>query len=518
MSHRNTSMLVLLIVALLIAFLSYNTVWLGDDITYAYNCANNTQKITTFFDVIQSQNSHYINSNGRYLAHVFVQLYCGILGQLPFAISNAVMYIFFFLAILRINHIKLENVYSVLTVVILGLLIFQTKMMPSCQIGFIWMFTFTLWLLIIFFENNKHSIWLSIIGGVLAIIIGNGQEALNLGVSVALFIYFLGHYKKMTSFQYVIMFGFWIGTFTNCLSPGTLHRGSGSMGVSMNRYFFSFINQAFSLRAIWLLIIVLIYRKTRNSISFKETYKSNIFYWNALMTLIVFNCIIHFESNRSAFGVELMALILLIRVLPKMAMNKFWLCIFGIGLIINYYFQTESIFKKKYYFNQLISLYNQSTDGKVYIDSDFSSIIMDCRNFSGVIVPLGVNNGGDYSYYEYNALVKKLSEEISDKPKIRILPSYLKGKEHVKMDNQLIYCGNHLWLAIQSKTDPAEFMVNRQVPVFHFLKKYDPVRVDMNNSDCLLMEGDEWRARFIAEVDFSIHNTNFVSNIEMIKP
>ncbi|MGN0238066.1 MAG: DUF6056 family protein [Lepagella sp.] len=513
------SITLLLLVAVFIAYLSFQTVWLGDDIKYQYNYAHLDQRVSSFEDAIESQNYHYTHTNGRYLAHTLVQSFCGFLGQPAFAIANGLMYILFFLAIFRLCDVKLSNFKSVASIIVLGLLTFQTKMMPSCQIGFVWMFTFTMGLLILFFKSNlKPKAWLSTLSVLPAIIIGNGQEALNIGVSVALFFYWIGHRKEMTLFQYCLMIGFWIGTASDCLSPGTLNRGAGSMGVNMNRVIVSFLRYLFLLKGIWFLCIIVLYYKFKHKISWKNIYKQNSFFWVCLIALFCMNIAVHFESNRAGFGVELMAIIIGIRTIPSKSLNKLWLSLCTLLLIVNFYYQTIGILKKQAFYQEVTRQYSTSADGKVYIsDWDFYSPIPYNRNFSGVIVPYGVNNGGDMSYYEYRNLAHKLTDSYPGRPYPIIMPTYLKGKEHTDLGNQLIYLGNSLWLAVQSKSDPATFEVHREFPIFPTYKTYDSVVVDMTQPECILEEGDNWRARFIYEMDYSTHDINITKEIKKVK-
>lgn len=510
------SIICIVLAAIAIGLFSYYNEWLGDDVAYAYNCGDKSHHISSFYEIIQSQNVHYFTSNGRYLAHVLVQGFCGLWGLGAFSVCNAIIYLFFFFAIFRLSGISLDNFKGVASVVLLSLLSFQTKMQPSCQIGFVWMFTFTLWLLIKFFRSDgDKSVLLCILFGLLSIIVGNGQEVLNFGVCVAFFLYWLKNMRKMSAMQYSIMIGFCIGSMTNFLAPGTLNRGSGMAGVSFNRIFFSFLIFAYTLRSVWVLCAVMIYRKLRHRARFKEIYSANSFYFNSLFALLIFSAICHFQSNRVGFGVELLSIIVVIRILPQKAMNYFWISVAVVMLAIDYFFQVDYTIKTKRIMGELQQKYSASSDGKIYADINIDSPLTTSRNFSRPLVPYGVNNGGDFTYYEYNCLAKRLAERSPGKPKVRIIPSVLKDKEHENLGNQLIYAGNNIWIAVQSKSAPAEFVVNRKVPLLPAVKQYEPVKVDMADAECIVAEGDNWRARYIAEIDYSIHGLNFTSSLDM---
>lgn len=515
-ANKYCLILLLTIVAVMITYLSYLTVWIGDDIKYQYNFANLDQRVDNISDVIESQNLHYFGINGRYFAHVLVQSFCGFLGQSAFAIANGVMYVLFFMAIFKLCDVKLSDLKSALSIIVLGLFSFQTKMMPSCQIGYIWMFTFTMWFLIFFFRTGVHSNkWISILCGLLAIIIGNGQEALNIGVSAALLCYWFSHRKEMTLLQYCLMIGFWIGTASNFLSPGSLHRVGSSVGIPIRSFIMLFLKFLLLSRSLWFLIIVVLHQKIKYKIGWRSIYKQNVFYWNCWFALILLNIVVNF-IYRAGFGIELLSIIIGIRTLPSKSMNRIWLSLCYLMLAFNVYYQAETILERRAYYQEVTQQYSKSDDGKIYItDLDFYSPIPVMQNFSGENMQHYGVTSGDPTFYYYRWFAHRLKELYPGKPYPVIMPTYLKGKEHVELGNQLLYLGDSLWLAIQSKSEPAKFEVIRGVPILSRVKGYPPVEVDMSDPECILSEGDNWRARFISERDYAIHGINFTKEIKM---
>jgi hypothetical protein len=186
--YVNLSYLALACYALIIFFFSLNTAWTGDDINYRYSFCNG-KVISSISDIIQSQYTHYFNVNGRSIAHALVQLFIPILGRTAFAFFNALMHILFILQIFKIAGVDKSNFRSMLTVIFLSMTAFITKMLPTCQIGFVWMFTITLFFLNIFFGNYKtpksRVLTLPVLF-ILGILAGWSQEALIVGVGAAL--------------------------------------------------------------------------------------------------------------------------------------------------------------------------------------------------------------------------------------------------------------------------------------------------------------------------------------------
>lgn len=225
-------MILLLIVAVVIAVFSYMAVWLGDDINYAYSWVDQSL-VSSIRDSIASQNVHYFVSNGRYVAHVIVQCFCGFLGHGWFAVANGLAYVLFMVLLCKITGITKSDDKNILMLTLTVLLSFQTKMVPSCQVGYIWMFSLSLLWLKYFFSDSKYNVWQSALLIILSLLAGNSQEAISVGISGALFFYWVENRKRMSVAQYVMMIGYWIGALSNCLAPGTIDRGtSGSLSLA----------------------------------------------------------------------------------------------------------------------------------------------------------------------------------------------------------------------------------------------------------------------------------------------
>lgn len=352
---RYVSILSLFLAGCLIGFFSYDTFWTGDDIAFGYDFRNKQHFYKNIWEIIAGLKYFYVAGNGRVVAHFFGMGFSSLWGHTAFALCNGLMYIAFFLCIARLCKVSIKNYKGYLSIILLGLITFQTKMMPIFQICFVWMFTLTMAVLIIFFDYKRtyRGWWWPVVGGLFAVVAGNGMEALNLGIAVAFFIYWITNFRKMTPMQYFLMFGFWIGVMTDIFSPGTLNRGSHSIGTSLNRYFFNFITFLFNIRALWFMLAVLIYRKLHDEVTWRSIYKPNSFYFNTLIVLLLFNILIRFESNRAAFGIELMALIIGLRLLKHQTMNYVWLIVFFIWCAVSFTFQGINIFKKKHFFAEV---------------------------------------------------------------------------------------------------------------------------------------------------------------------
>ena len=210
MKKGSYSLVLLLMLAALVSYLSYVSPWVGDDIEYAYISSikdtNGTNfPIHTLQDIFVSQYNHYQSTNGRTVAHCFVQYFCGIGG-----------------------HWDWKKPRSVFVTLLLVLFAFNTGFTPSCQIGYIWMFCTALGALYIFQRQPKLSFFSALLVFLFSILAGWGQESLNFGLCVSFFVFFLLHFRQNKPARWLVLFGFGLGTLMICLSPGAWTRAAQS--------------------------------------------------------------------------------------------------------------------------------------------------------------------------------------------------------------------------------------------------------------------------------------------------
>lgn len=492
----------ILLIAAIIAFFSYNTVWLGDDINYAFDFRpdHKDEIVTSLSQIIQSLNVHYMTVNGRHIPHLLVQSFCGIWGHTAFAVANALAYIVFILALCRTCHVKIENYRGVFTVILFSLIIFQTKMVPSCQIGYIW--TFTLVLIFLLFFNSKTNYdkwWHILLLGLFSLIAGNGNEALNIGVSGALIVYWLQNIRHMTLRQYIMMIGFGIGTLFICLSPGAHERASSSIHVGAIALYQSVACMFLTLKASFAMIAIILWKKYHHKRTILSMYRANAFFFNIWIIMILFNALIGFGANRQVFGAELAAIIISIRLLKKHSFNNLWMIVSLVILTMLYIAQSNYLFRTKAYYTEAERQYSQSIDGTVYIDVNWHNHIPYSMCFSPDIPLYGANDSG---LYEQTRLEKWFRTKYPEKGNFRIAPVVLKNytADQGSVIFQLDMSG--LYLVIQSVKDNKRIFMNRHIDKILLHREYDPIEIDM--SAYTLHEGDGWKARYVYMGDFTI--------------
>lgn len=497
---RNLSLCILIGVALIIGILSYNNVWLGDDIFYGYRFdeASHNVKVQNIRDILQSQEAHYSKVNGRYLAHCIVQLFCGIWDKMAFAVCNGLVYIAFIYFICKLVNIRISNYCGVLSVTILALLSFMTKMTPAFQINYVWMFTLVLfWLYIFFYKNESRNLVICILYGVLAILIGNGQEAISIGICGAGVFYWWKNRKSFTRLQYFMAIGFGIGTVLDCLSPGTLGRGESAGAGSMILKIFSLLNFFLYGRAIFVMIAVVLYHKIKDKTPWKDIYNSNQFWWNAIIVLLIFNAFIGFPSNRALFGVELISVIILFKVLKHQQFTTAWILVGSVVCISVYILQFQIVFNHKSFHNKVEKEYAKSQDGIVFADFDNASLIpgfirFDCGYKAYV--------DGCIEDYEHDNLAKRLSEKYPGRPEIKVLPSYLRNAQSQSFCKELT---PGYWLCAQSKANPKTFYIHKLINFAIVQKEISSSPVDFSTTT---YENESLRIKIISEGECKISN------------
>ena len=184
--------------------LSFNAIWITDCITYQYNF-DTGEKIRSISDIFQSQDVHYFTWNGRYVAHWLCQLFLPILGKGVFSVCNALMYVVLIRLIIKTASKGPVTPAGSLTASCLVLFFCDVYYDPTCQIGYIWIATLAMGYLYLFFSFAKselHSSWNCLWLLSFSIIVGNGQEAINIGIGGALIVYALMNFKRMTEKQW----------------------------------------------------------------------------------------------------------------------------------------------------------------------------------------------------------------------------------------------------------------------------------------------------------------------------
>lgn len=382
-TQLSLSILVLGCLGFVIWWMSANVVWLGDDIDYKYMMKGEIWqswgKIHDWHEFLQSQLIHYQHVNGRFVAHALVQFFNGKYGQPAFAVCNAIIYMIFAFAIARMGNVDLrKNTGGILSAVCLSVICFVTKMMPTCQIGYIWGMLANLMWISAFFAGGKAS-WIKVgIMFIAGIAVGNWQESVSIGVCAGLGFWWLSQFfdrhKTFHSFfdwrRSWMMLGYFIGTATNCLSPATLSRVETVVTPLSDQL----IITSYSLTAVFILSGAIIILSIKGKLGIRYNFEiengriPDGFLIVGLLFLLAFNAIIGIYSNRQLFGANLFALILLFRAIPRHRLNKALNLIASFAVLAIWWTMYSGIEEVRRQYDDIVLLHKESEDGTVEYD------------------------------------------------------------------------------------------------------------------------------------------------------
>lgn len=377
------SIVYLLLLAIAIWWMSANVLWLGDDLDYKYRMKGEIWQswgwINTFKEFWESQFVHYTHVNGRFTAHTLVQLFNGVLGQQAFAVCNGLVYALFALILAKAGNVNPRtNSAGIVSAITLSVLCFVTKMMPTCQIGYIWAMAANLLWLIAFFGKGQPT-WIKVIMlFILGIAVGNWQESISVGVCSGLGFWWLSQFfarhKTFHNFfdwrRSWMLLGYMIGTASNCLAPSTMGRVSAITTPLSDQLMIA----AYSVPVVLMLLTVTIILAAigRCGISFNfKTDKGEIpdgCLVIGLITLLIFNFFIGVYSNRQLFGANLFAAVLLLRALPRHCFNLTFNIIAGLCVIGVWVLMYIGIQEVKEQYDDIVTLYESSEKGTVEYD------------------------------------------------------------------------------------------------------------------------------------------------------
>ena len=489
-------LLLLVAVASIVYWASANILWIGDDFFYQFifdennlpTESPNSEPVQTFGDVLFSQYHHYFSINGRVIAHILVQTFCGLLGQQWFAIFNSLAYVLFIAGLVYLVRGNFYNIRTWISATIIVLLAFITKMTPSCQIGYIWMAVLNIVFLYIFLNGEKYKHWQLVLIGVFSILCGNGHEAYSIGFSFGIIVYWAFNIKSFGLTRYVAALCYGAGALLLCLSPAAYSRASTENHLLFQSLFFLI----FSLRAVYLLIAVTFYKLISRKITLKGLFKQNLFYWSALVGCLCFNIGVGVFCNRQLFGAELVASILTLKLLKGNTFSPFWLYALGGVTLISVWFNMEKVYLFKKQTERIYEQYMQSSNGNVYQNIWHPGLLY---SWSPYFWENGVHT---------RSLRWLMKREFPDKPYITILPEYLAGKDSVDLGNQIFHCQYKPGkiICIQSKSSPAKFIVERKL--FGIV----PYQIREMEFERPLYETPYWKAIIYDELNPVILNTN----------
>lgn len=241
-------------VLMLIAFyvLNSNYPLMHDDYAYCFVFDQNSnvirptsERIASLRDVFFSQWNHYQFVNGRFSAHVLIQIFAGLIGKSFFDFANVIVLLIFCLAFSKLVTSKYFSMFTFISfvIVLLGLPFpGQTIYWLSGGINYFWGATFALCLLVhLVYGNHKSSVIYNSLWCVGALFIGCFNESISIPVAGGLFSFLLMNYKNISIHNKLIIVAYCVGCALIVLAPGTFARIDRSEEIVVSANVLSFV-------------------------------------------------------------------------------------------------------------------------------------------------------------------------------------------------------------------------------------------------------------------------------------
>lgn len=428
-------------------FLSLTTTWTNDALAYKFFSPvfdeSTATSIHSLKDVFLSQADHYITTNGRFAVHILVQIFCALLGHIPFAICQGIVWFLLIYLSLKFttssNYIRTNQCWLVAS--LLWIIFSFLPMDPPFQINYVWVAAMLCGWLMLFFSNKKINGWKLIALALYSLLCGSLHEGSSIPIAVGVFILASILRFKLSKQQYIVAIFFCIGTIVTCVAPGNFVRLSVT-DTAAGFTFFSFIHKTSVLICLLLLLFIylLIFRPVSN-LTNKE--KSLIILLSAAaFTSFAICCYLGYFSRAAIPCYFYLTLILLIVCTHRKPNHiiTILLVLFALGQTVSKYNQQQSL---NGFAKEITEKYRKSQDGIIYVKAE---------NFTA--------HKDEICLYRW---AHEKAERINspNKPVLVIRPDFMADPKFERDTNLSVQIGPQAWILIQSKTHPAVFKVEK---------------------------------------------------------
>ena len=281
--------------------------------------------VESFKDIIISQLYDYNHINGRFIVHCITTYFCCFVDIDAFRIVNSIIFLILIKSIDKV--LQNEGYSSSYNRYIIAFCLFFILPVPgevlvghiATCVNYLWVSCATM-CYILLIQRSKSStyrwytnILLLLVSGV----IGSLQESFSIGVSGALFVYYILNIEAFKKCNKWLVFGYWIGSCILVFAPGNFVRlSAGDGGSAFGILGKCLINVAklFSLSRMMLIMLIsflILYLKNKQL--FHSMVEKNIKYLLSILfsSLIV---LVILTDTRQLFFIELFSLIVFLKI------------------------------------------------------------------------------------------------------------------------------------------------------------------------------------------------------------
>ncbi len=328
-------------VGVLFYILNMYTPIMHDDFAYLYkygppSAVRPTEiPIQSIVDIFESQYYHYLDVNGRALLHFLIQLFL-FFGKDIFNVFNTLVLLALIVIIYKIAvQYKTSGVerFFILTFITASVwltspFVGQTMLWTTGAINYLWGTLAVLGFL--YYLQNKLKVpsfhWVQgFLLFVCSLLAGWTQESISIGVSAALFFYYLFNRSQITIQRVIMVLGFWVGTLFIIIAPGTLHRVDAEIEMhslsvfeqlaSKVVYVFAIVKMLKLNIAVFIVLGLFHYFK---KLSFVKFVKVQSIYIVAVFFSLLFFTIIGKLDDRVFFGVNIFLILVNVSLLTHL--------------------------------------------------------------------------------------------------------------------------------------------------------------------------------------------------------
>lgn len=362
-------------------FLLNRFTWLYcDDFPYAFCITDHgldlTRPISGFCDAVVSQYYHFLHSHGRVLAIGLDQWFIGMRNKLPFDICNTLVFIGYIWLLQKLSNRRSWG-YTLL-IFSMQIVLFRAYgqvflWMTGCM-NYLWAGFFNLAFLLVLRKNlDNNSLRRGAFPILLALIAGWWQESFSVGILAAMglfIIYRLWQRQPYAKVPTLMAVAYLIGFLIILASPGNMARlrdervfDGGFLHIFLRNTHYIVLG----MRICWIFLFTVIIQKIRHKLQWKQFAHDNSFIFWAITFEILFLLILGPGAEpRAFFGVETLAMILLLRLLPiKMPMKM------GVAMIVICLSAYLPLLRLTYNNHQVTQAFLKEltpTDGTVFFD------------------------------------------------------------------------------------------------------------------------------------------------------
>lgn len=349
-----------------------------DDYAYKYIISNNPieagHRIHTFSDLIKSQYNHYFITNGRLLANGLAQVFLITENKQWFNIANTLMFGMLQVLIFLIIGIKRKEITITIYLLSLILLWFllpganHTLLWLDGSLNYLWAVVLVLTFLLLHEKIVLNKISVSVYWYPIFFLIGflaaETHEVISIGVSGALFLFYLFNWEKFRQGIATLVIGFLLGTTFIVLAPGNIVRiNAGSEGeatilLTIAKRMWGFVLSTPSMISVIILLIVMVILFMYNRESLKELVQKNIILLLSIFISLGFILIVGAYQPRAFFGVSVFSIVILLSFIwrHKSFFDKTWALILiylvTIGMIVEFSLVTQTLKENKTIFDK----------------------------------------------------------------------------------------------------------------------------------------------------------------------